>query len=310
MWPTQQQSKRGRTPAKQPRYRLWALAAIGVFLLIVGTQIVGSLGSSGAPSSDTNTTAAAGATPASSDGGFLSNGYAQLNSNDTSKAHMSSWGLLGGIVLPLLIVIALVYIVLRGLKYFNTRVAATGASSKLLESLDTLSLGQQGSIHLVRVGERVMAVGAGGQQLSLLTELDGEQAQALLAAKREQQERAVSPTQTVVGALGSFREVMQQRLGKHDLTDDLDSPAAAYEPAATDSPATAENEPIGESPQATAEQLATLEALLANLRPTADTAPVGDAPRFGAPSGSTESFPIVPPTAYSIQHARPGLTGR
>lgn len=77
------------------------------------------------------------------------------------------------VAFKLAVVIGLIY----GLAWVlrRTSVARLGwapRSERSLELVETLALGQQRSIHLVRVGGRVLAVGATPSQVSVLTEID------------------------------------------------------------------------------------------------------------------------------------------
>lgn len=184
--------------------RLWLLAAGGLILVYILSQVLGGAFGSAPSQPAAPDGADAAATP-----GFLASGYAALDQSAGLTTAPSFWDLWSGMILPLAIVIVGAYALLRGLKYVNMRMSAASSQSRALETLDSLSLGQHGTIHLVRVGDRVVVVGAGGQQVSLLTELAPEQAAALLDARRAELEGTVGPTR---GVLAPFRDLVAGRM--------------------------------------------------------------------------------------------------
>lgn len=183
--------------------RLW-FAVAG--LLIVGYLVVQALGLL-SPDGSANGTVG---TPSDTTG-YLAQGYAQLEQDAAATTSGSFWSLWVGMIIPLAIVLVAAYAILRGLRYLNTRVAAPISSGRVLESIDSLSLGAQGTVHLVRVGERVIVVGASGQQLSFLTELSPDDAAAVLAAHRAG--GGADPLATR-GVLQSFQGILAGRLAQ------------------------------------------------------------------------------------------------
>lgn len=176
--------------------RRWALPLL-VFAaaLLVGLVWAGRSGQPAVP-----------ATPTPASDGFLARGYAELESERVTVGtpDVSSWDLLGAMLVPTLIVLIAAYATIRLLRTLNRRVAAGSSRTQLLELVDTLSLTGSGVVHIVRLGERYLLVGAGGGGLSLLTELRPEEIELLR-------------TQRSGSALGHaivppFREVLQARL--------------------------------------------------------------------------------------------------
>ena len=106
------------------------------------------------------------------DGGFLSEGYAELEGDDASSSGGTNWwGDVPGLMIRLLIVLGLAYGSLRLLNYFTRSGRVGGGQGRALEVVDHLNLGQNRSIYLVRVSGRVLVVGATGNQLNLLSRM-------------------------------------------------------------------------------------------------------------------------------------------
>ncbi len=66
------------------------------------------------------------------------------------------------------LVLGLMFLALAGLKRWQV----SGAQTRQLAIVETLRLSPRQALHLVRVGERVLLVGASDTQVSLLTEMD------------------------------------------------------------------------------------------------------------------------------------------
>jgi flagellar biogenesis protein FliO len=79
-----------------------------------------------------------------------------------------------------------------GLRWWGRRTAGPRSSSGLLRVVDTLAIGNGRAIHLVALGERVIAVGATAQQLSLLAELGEAECERLLAPAAPGREQSLS----------------------------------------------------------------------------------------------------------------------
>ena len=201
----------GRPAARQSQRRTWLLLGGIALIAIVAVYLVNGLMSSDpAPSEPLPVEGAGGAT------GYLSDGYEQLDGGENTPS-LSPWGLWGGVLLPLLVVIVCIYVALRGLKYINSRVASVATQTRLLESLDSLSLGQHGAIHLIRIDQRVVAIGAAGQSVTLLTEMPSEQAQEILNAHRQESDARPGLNRD---ALQPFRDLLMSRLAPADTQED------------------------------------------------------------------------------------------
>jgi flagellar protein FliO/FliZ len=163
---------------------------------------------------------------------FLAEGYAQLEeSGYRFSSAPSVWDIMGSMVIPLLVVIAGAYATIRGLRYLNRRIARTVGSSELLEVIETVSLGGSGMLHLVRIGDRVVVVGAGTGSLSLITELSAEEAErALIGRASEAHDGAI-----LTALLPRFRDVLASRVSPDFRASGAIAPWAATGTRADDS---------------------------------------------------------------------------
>ena len=84
----------------------------------------------------------------------------------------------GGQAASLILRLGLVALIIAGsivgLRWWGKRTAGPRSTSGFLRVVDTLAISNGRSIHLVALGDRVIAVGATAQQLSLLNELSDD----------------------------------------------------------------------------------------------------------------------------------------
>ena len=87
------------------------------------------------------------------------------------------------------LVIVIVAAAVVGLRWWGRRQSSPRSLTGFIRIVDTLAINNARSIHLVALGERVVAVGATAQQLSLLVELDPDEASEVLetSAQRDAQ---------------------------------------------------------------------------------------------------------------------------
>lgn len=102
----------------------------------------------------------------------------------TGSGEASGFSLGGGEAFSLAWRIALVGIIIAvsiaGLRWWGKRASGPRSVTGFLRVVDTLAISNGRTIHLVALGDRVIAVGATAQQLTLLNELtDGEAAEVL-----------------------------------------------------------------------------------------------------------------------------------
>ncbi len=152
-------------------------------------------------------------TPSPEPGEFLAQGYAELAAERSSlTVGTSTWDLLGALLVPTLIVVVAAYVTIRVLRSLNQRVAASVSHTELLELVDTLSLAGSGVVHIVRVGERYLLIGAGSGGLSLLGELQAAEVERLKSAR--------SKTTLGGAAVPPFLDILQARLLRFWTTPD------------------------------------------------------------------------------------------
>ncbi len=166
-------------------------------------------------------------TPTPQSGEFLARGYAELASQSAPAMAERTplWELLSALIVPTLIVIAAAYLTIRILRSLNQRVAATVSQTKLLELVDTLSLAGSGVVHIVRVGERYLLVGAGSGGLSLLGELLPAEV-ALLESQRR-------GGPLIHAVLPSFGQILRTRMPRAWRGLETNDPPAHPTPTAT-----------------------------------------------------------------------------
>ncbi|MCS7051828.1 MAG: flagellar biosynthetic protein FliO [Thermomicrobium sp.] len=188
--------------------RRW-LVPVGAFAIAL---LVGSIWAA------TRTAPSPSPTPTPAAEGFLAQGYAELAREAPTAAPSSTslWELLSAMLVPTLIVIVAAYATIRVLRTLNRRVAASVSRTTLLELVDTLPLAGSGVVHIVRLGERYLLLGAGSAGLSLLTELRPDEV-ALLRTHASDHHLAQA-------LVPSFRELLGARLPRvwHEL--DVTSP--------------------------------------------------------------------------------------
>lgn len=99
---------------------------------------------------------------------------------DTRDAGASGFSLRGGQLFSLAWRLALVIVIIAasiaGLRWWGKRTSGPRSTTGFLRVLDTLAISNGRTIHLVALGDRVIAVGATAQQLTLLNELTEDEA--------------------------------------------------------------------------------------------------------------------------------------
>ena len=159
--------------SKQRKKLMWALILGGalIFCLLFVSLLAPSAPSSPTEpvirfASDAAATPAATATVGHSGGSGFSLGGGQLVS--------LAWRL------ALVAVIIAVSIV--GLRWWARKTSGPRSTTGFLKVIDTLAISNGRTIHLVALGDRVIAIGATAQQLSFLNELSDDEATKVLSA--------------------------------------------------------------------------------------------------------------------------------
>ncbi len=78
------------------------------------------------------------------------------------------------------LVVVIVAAAVVGLRWWGRRQSSPRSLTGFIRIVDTLAINNARSIHLVALGDRVVAVGATAQQMSLLAELDPDEALEVL----------------------------------------------------------------------------------------------------------------------------------
>ncbi|MCK9520348.1 MAG: flagellar biosynthetic protein FliO, partial [Dehalococcoidia bacterium] len=81
---------------------------------------------------------------------------------------------------------------IAGLRWWGKRASGPRSVTGFIRVVDTLAISNGRTIHLVALGDRVIAVGATAQQLTLLNELSEEEGARVLAALPQQPQQPIA----------------------------------------------------------------------------------------------------------------------
>ena len=97
----------------------------------------------------------------------------------------------------LLLVVIIIAVSIAGLRWWGRKASGPKSTTGFLRVVDTLAVGNGRTIHLVALGDRVIAIGATAQQLTLLNELTEVEATKVLedAARPDDQPISVFAAQ-------------------------------------------------------------------------------------------------------------------
>jgi flagellar biogenesis protein FliO len=108
----------------------------------------------------------------------------------TTSPSGQSFSIGGGEAISLVWRLGLVAVIIAvsivGLRWWGKRTAGPRSTTGFLRIVDTLAISNGRAIHLVALGDRVIAVGATAQQLTLLNELSEEEGRTVLEGVRMQ----------------------------------------------------------------------------------------------------------------------------
>lgn len=90
------------------------------------------------------------------------------------------------------LVIIIIAVSIVGLRWWGRKAAGPRSTTGFLRVIDTLAISNGRTIHLVALGDRVIAVGATAQQLTLLNELSEDEALRVLADSSMASEQPLS----------------------------------------------------------------------------------------------------------------------
>lgn len=151
------------------------VAALGGALYFMGTVPATDLAATAAESAAT-------AEPGSGDSdGYLVKDYAELE--NPVSAQSDGWWRDGiDVLAKLLVVLGVLYLSLRALRYLNRKSRATGTLDSPIKMLHSTTLAQHQNLYLVEIAGRVLLLGGTSNQLGLLTEISDPEGLALLQA--------------------------------------------------------------------------------------------------------------------------------
>lgn len=113
--------------------------------------------------------------------GNLSPGQDETHTADASTGFSLGGGELVSLAWRLALVIVIIAVSIVGLRWWGRKAAGPRSTTGFLRVVDTLAISNGRTIHLVALGDRVIAIGATAQQLTLLNELSEDEALRVLA---------------------------------------------------------------------------------------------------------------------------------
>ena len=124
-------------------------------------------------------------------------GTPAANVTATAASGVSSGFSLGGgqafsLAWRLALVVIIIAASILGLRWWGKKTSGPRSATGFLRVLDTLAVGNGRTIHLVALGDRVIAIGATTQQLSFLSELTGEESSKLLESLATQPDQPIA----------------------------------------------------------------------------------------------------------------------
>lgn len=183
------------------------VAAIAVAVIVVGLLLAGGMPSVGAPAPPATRTS----TGADSQSGqvqqFAVRDYSELSRSPEADLPSSDWlGLLAGMAVKLLLVIALIYVAIRALRHYVYRSPGdTTGKRKPIFLLGSLNLSQNRTVYVLEVARKVLVVGATPSQVSLLAEVTD--------AEAIDEMRVLSADSPPADQFSSLLNIFKRRLG-------------------------------------------------------------------------------------------------
>ena len=151
---------------------LWIGVLGGVLLLAI---IFISLAAPGTPSPTTSPSIHAGVTTIAAD---------VTPAATAAASGGSGFSLGGGQAISLLwrlgLVVIIIAVSIAGLRWWGHKTAGPRSTTGFIKVVDTLAISNGRTIHLVALGDRVIAIGATAQQLTFLNELNDEESANVL----------------------------------------------------------------------------------------------------------------------------------
>lgn len=159
---------------KTRRKLLWAAALGGV--LLISLLFVSALAPSSPSVAESPTIRTAGGNEL-----LVGAGEEQATKPEESGGGFSlGGGELVSLAWRLALVVVIIGVSVAGLRWWGKKTSGPKSTTGFLRVIDTLAISNGRTIHLVALGDRVIAVGATAQQLSLLNELTEDEAARVL----------------------------------------------------------------------------------------------------------------------------------
>ncbi len=164
---------------------LWVVALGGVFLLALAfiSLFAPSNGTAAAPLIRPGSAASQPAEVAS---------QPQASTQPASGGFSMGGGQLVSLAWRLALVVVIIAVSIVGLRWWGKRTAGPRSTTGFIRVIDTLAIGTGRTIHLVAMGDRVIAIGATAQQLTFLNELREEDAAGILTRTAQAAEQPLA----------------------------------------------------------------------------------------------------------------------
>ena len=127
----------------------------------------------------------------------------------------------------LALVVVIIFVSIAGLRWWGKRAQGPKSTTGFLRVVDTLAISNGRSIHLVALGDRVIAVGATAQQISLLNELSEDEATKVLEDTARPEEQPFSQFATQL--FESMRRGRTGTGGSAEYTEVIGAPRASWD---------------------------------------------------------------------------------
>lgn len=186
------------------------LGSVAAIAIVAGLLLVSGMSkASPAPPAAPPTAASAVENSKSQPDQFSVRDYSEFNQVTGVDLPSSDWfGLIGGMVLKLALVVGLIYVAFLVLRRYFTRGKTVVQGKKPVSLLSSLNLSPSRTVYLLEVGKKVLVVGATQNQLSLLTEVtDPETVDEV---------RSQAAESSAASQFSSFLNVAKRQLGPRE----------------------------------------------------------------------------------------------
>jgi flagellar biogenesis protein FliO len=147
------------------------IAALGIAVYMLGS--FGTPAAASQPAASPTATAAATSAPGTQDTGYLAGQYSDATTQpQAQQAQPNNWfGDIVDVLIKLVVVLGVLYLCLRGLRYLNNKSRAATSAGSPVKVLYSTSLAQHQNLYLVELGDKVLLLGGTSNQIGLLSEI-------------------------------------------------------------------------------------------------------------------------------------------